>query len=64
MDEDVIIVQGEFETRLHDTISSVIIQIVCKNKEDAEEVLNSRKGCYKKLEIIQISKAKLHNKLA
>jgi len=55
------IVQGEFDTILNGLRSSVTIQLVCKNQEDAEEVLKTRAKTYKNLHIKQITRAQLLN---
>lgn len=62
--DDLIIVQGEFITRLirgeESTTSSVIIQIVCKNQQDAEDVLKKREGLYKNLIIKSVNNEELY----
>lgn len=50
----VLVVEGELENLLHGQKHSAIIQIVCKDQTDAEQVLFDRIGIYKKLVIKEI----------
>lgn len=43
---------GEYPTILHNNESSVLIEIRCNTLSDAREVLLSRQGIYKNLQIL------------
>ncbi len=51
----VLVVEGELKTLLNGNPHSVIMQIVCRDQKDAEEVLLERQGSYKKLRIKEIT---------
>lgn len=61
-DTEVLVVQGQIGTMKNGDRDYVIIQIVCKNQEDAEKIMENRGNIYKKLQIRTLTKKELYNK--
>lgn len=49
-----IAVQGEYKVIKEGTESYVIMQLVCKTEEEAQKLLEARRGQYKNLKIVRI----------